>query len=108
MKKNLISTGLLVAFVSLASTGFAQTKTPVIKERQENQQKRIAEGVKDGELTAKETKNLESREVKIQHDKKEAKADGVVTAKERAHLQREQNHASRAIYRQKHDAQVRH
>lgn len=108
MKKNFISAGLLLAFVTIASVGFSQTKTPVVKERQENQQKRIAAGVKDGELTAKETEHLEAREVKIQKDKKEAKADGVVTHKERAQLRREQNRASRAIYRQKHDAQVRH
>ena len=108
MKKNFIAAGLMIAFVSVASAGFAQTKTPVVKERQENQQKRIAEGVKSGELTAKETEHLEAREVKIQKDKKEAKSDGVVTNKERAKLHREQNRASRAIYRQKHDAQVRH
>ncbi len=108
MKKNFISAGLVLAFVTIASAGFAQTKTPVVKERQENQQKRIAEGVKSGELTAKETEHLEGREVKIQKDKKEAKADGVVTRQERAKLRREQNRTSRAIYRQKHDAQVRH
>ena len=108
MKKNFIAAGLVLAFVSVASLSNAQTQTPVVKERQENQQKRIAGGVKDGELTAKETKHLEAREVKIQNDKKEAKADGVVTNKEKAKLHREQNRASRAIYRQKHDAQVRH
>jgi len=107
MKKNFLAAGLVLAFVSITSAGFAQT-TPVVKERQENQQKRIAGGVKSGELTAKETRNLEAREVKIQHDKRAAKADGVVTARERVKLHREQNRASRAIYRQKHDAQTRH
>ncbi len=108
MKKNFVSAALVLAFVTIASAASAQTATPVVKERQENQQKRIAEGVKSGELTAKETEHLEAREVKIQEDKKEAKADGVVTNKERAKLHREQDRASRAIYRQKHDAQVRH
>ena len=108
MKRNLIVAGLVLAFVSVASVSNAQTQTPVVRERQENQQKRIGEGVKNGELTAKETRHLEAREVKIQNDKKEAKADGVVTARERAKLNREQNRASRAIYRQKHDAQTRH
>ena len=37
-----------------------------------------------------------------------AKADGKVTAQERAKLRREENRTSRAIYRQKHDAQTRH
>ena len=92
----------------LITSGFAQTKTPRVTKRQVHQQERIAQGVKSGELTAKETKHLETREVKIQNDKKEAKADGVVTHQERAKLHREQNRASRAIYRQKHDAQVRH
>jgi hypothetical protein len=108
MKKNFIAAGLLLALVTVTSAGFAQTKTPRVTKRQENQQKRIAHGVKSGELTAKETEHLEAREVKIQHDKKEAKADGVVTAKERVKLNREENRASRAIRRQKHDAQVRH
>ncbi|HTL09262.1 MAG TPA: hypothetical protein VL307_13425 [Chitinophagaceae bacterium] len=107
MKKNLIMASLVLAFVTVSTAGFSQT-TPVVKERQENQQKRIAGGVKSGELTAAETKRLEAREVKIQHDKREAKADGVVTTKERVKLHREQNRASRAIYRQKHDAQTRH
>lgn len=107
MKKNFIAAGLLIAFVSFASTSFAQ-RTPRVRERQANQQKRIAGGVESGELTARETARLETREAKIQHDKHEAKADGVVTAQERVKLHREQNRASRAIYRQKHDAQSRH
>ncbi len=108
MKKNFIAAGLLLALVTTASAGFAQTKTPRINKRQEHQQERIAQGVKSGELTAKETEHLEAREAKIQSDKKMAKADGKVTAQERARLRREENRSSRAIYRQKHDAQTRH
>ncbi|MEO5681904.1 MAG: hypothetical protein ABIQ88_04640 [Chitinophagaceae bacterium] len=108
MKKNLIATSLLLAFLTAGTVSFAQTQTPVVRERQENQQKRIGQGVKSGELTAKETRHLEAREIKIQHDKKEAKADGVVTNREKAKLHREQNRASRAIHRQKNDAQTRH
>ena len=84
----------------------AQTATPGVTERQVNQQERIKEGVKSGELNKRETRRLEMREAKIQHDKKVAKSDGVVTSGERAKLQREENRTSRAIYRQKHDAQV--
>lgn len=108
MKRNFIAAGLVLALVSVSFAGMSQTKTPRVRERQENQQKRIAGGIESGELTARETVKLEAREAKIQADKKEAKADGVVTVKERAKLHREQNRASRAIYRQKHDAQVRH
>lgn len=108
MKTKIITMTLLAAFITMASTGFSQTKTPRIRHRQEHQQKRIANGVKEGNLTAGETARLETREAKIQHDKRVAKSDGKVTGAERRRLRREENRTSRAIYRQKHDAQTRH
>ena len=107
MKKHLFFLSLFFSFLLIAFSSTAQTKTPVVTERQQNQQARIAQGVKSGELTARETEHLESREAKIQHDKKIAKADGHVTSAERAKLQHEENRTSKAIYRQKHDAQHR-
>jgi len=111
MKKKIV-TAFALCFIMGAglftTTANAQTATPVVKERQENQQKRIANGVKSGELTPAETKKLETREAKIQHDKRMAKADGKVTAGEKAKLHREQNRTSKAIARQKHDKQVTH
>ncbi|MBS1574986.1 MAG: hypothetical protein JST09_06740 [Bacteroidetes bacterium] len=108
MKIKIITTAFILVFIILASTGYSQTRTPRINHRQEHQQKRIGNGVKDGELTARETARLEGREAKIQHDKRVAKSDGVVTGSERKKLRREENRTSRAIYRQKHDAQERH
>ena len=107
MKTKLLASMFIIAFLSISSIGKAQTATPVVKERQVNQQERIGQGVKSGELTPGETQRLEGREAKIQHDKKAAKADGTVTAAERAKLHREQNRTSKAIYRQKHDGQTR-
>jgi hypothetical protein len=97
---------LIPATLLIAIAALAQTATPGVTERQINQQQRIKEGVKSGELNKRETRRLEMREAKIQHDKKVAKSDGVVTPEERAKLQREENRTSRAIHRQKHDAQV--
>ena len=108
MKIATITSAFVIVFLAIGIACSAQTKTPGINQRQENQQQRIANGVKSGELTAKETEHLEAREAKIQSDKKMAKADGKVTRQERAKLRREENRTSRAIYRQKHDAQVRH
>ena len=100
--------GLAIAFSLLfAGSAFAQTATPNLDKRQANQERRIEQGVKSGELTKKEANRLEKREAKLQADKQKAKADGVVTKKERAKLQREANRDSKAIYRQKHDAQKR-
>ena len=103
MQRNLLIAAILAT--AFAAPAFAQnTATPKIDQRQENQQNRIANGIKSGELTAKETQNLEKREVKIEGDKQAAKADGKVTGAERRKLTREENRASRAIYRKKHNA----
>lgn len=86
---------------------FAQsTATPRVDQRQENQQKRIANGINSGALTAQETANLERREAKIEADKAAAKADGVVTKQERAKLHAEENRASKKIYNKKHNART--
>ncbi|SEN57019.1 hypothetical protein SAMN04488505_11199 [Chitinophaga rupis] len=103
--KRIIFASAFIACMAISYMSNAQTATPRVTQRQVNQQKRIAGGVKSGELTARETKHLETREAKLQQNKKEAKADGVVTGQERRQLKREENRNSRAIKRQKHDAQ---
>jgi len=105
MKRKLFASALILALIGIGSAASAQTATPRVTKRQANQQARIGQGVKSGELTPKETQHLEAREAKIQHDKKVAKSDGTVTPAERAKLNHEENRTSRAIYRQKHDAQ---
>jgi hypothetical protein len=103
MKKAILVCMLLAFGIAGAS---AQTATPRVTKRQVNQQERIANGVKSGELTPRETRRLERQQGKIAADKAKAKSDGVVTPQERAKLTREQNRASRHIYHQKHDAQT--
>lgn len=92
--------------VGLTLLAAAQT-TPKVTERQKNQQARIKEGVKSGELTRREAVKLETQQAKIQAEKRMAKADGKVTAAERAKLQHDQNKASMHIYKEKHDKQER-
>ncbi len=98
---------MLVLSSGIACSVYAQTATPRVRHSQVNQQARIREGVRSGELTKGEAVRMEARQAKIQHDKKVAKSDGIVTLEERAKLNREQNAASRKIYRQKHDSQRR-
>jgi hypothetical protein len=93
---------LLVASIS-APVLAQDTATPNLTKRQIQHQKRIGEGIKSGELTAKEAANLELGEAKIQADKRAAKADGVVTDAERAKLHAQENRNSRKIYRKKHN-----
>ncbi len=95
-----ISLTTVFATISLAQTE-AGKRTPGIKQRQKNQQKRIGRGVRSGELTARETIRLEKEQKEIQQEKKEAKSDGTVTREERKDIHQDQNKASRHIYRAK-------
>jgi hypothetical protein len=97
-----------LVIAALPAMAFAQTTTPAtprIDQRQAEQQKRIDQGVKSGELTRRETAKLEKGQAKVQRMEAKAKADGVVTAKERKQIAREQNKQSKRIAREKHDAQ---
>ena len=116
MKINLRTILLSVASVALVLPAAAQTattapakSTPVIRHRKVNQQERIAQGVKSGQLTPKETAHLEHREAHINRETRRMKAanGGTLTPAEKAKISRQQNRTSKAIYRQKHDAQHR-
>jgi uncharacterized membrane protein YebE (DUF533 family) len=112
MKKSLLtilSAILLFSVTSIASAqdGNPANNTPGINQRQHNQQKRTKQGVKSGELTRREARKVKAEQAAIQAEKRVAKADGVVTKRERRAIQRDQNKASKDIYRQKHDGQDR-
>jgi hypothetical protein len=81
-------------------------KTPVINQREQNQQSRIKQGAKSGELNRRETTRLEAQEARLRVNEKFDKADGKITAAERERLQKELQRTSQNIYDQKHDAQV--
>jgi len=97
--------------VSLMSAGLMVTASGVLQAdelihaRKENQQDRIAQGVKSGSLTAGETANLEHKEARlnreIRHDR--AVNGGNLTNNEKAQVNRQQNRLSRNIYRDKHN-----
>ncbi|MBV8858451.1 MAG: hypothetical protein JOZ02_16075 [Acidobacteria bacterium] len=95
------------AAVSAEAHGHCGTRTPGINRRQERQQQRIGQGVRSGELTGRETLRLERNAREIRQDEREAKSDGEVTRRERAGLERELNHESRLIYRDKHNEKER-
>jgi hypothetical protein len=83
------------------------TRTPRIDQRQAQQEKRIDQGIASGELTRREAHRLERQQGAINRAEDKAKADGSVSAAERKRLAAAQRHASKRIYRQKHDAQDR-
>ncbi len=105
MKKLVVLTSLFLALG--AAQSFASDNTPVLDNRQVNQKARIKQGVKSGELTAKETVRLVKGQKQLHRMENRAKADGIVTNKERARLQHKANKESRKIFRNKHDGQKR-
>lgn len=83
---------------------------PSIAQRKDNQQDRIANGIDSGQLTAGETRNLESREANLNREIRDDRAgdDGHLTAQERARINAQQNRISKSIYNDKHNANVAH
>jgi hypothetical protein len=77
-----------------------------VGKRAENQQDRIAEGIKSGQLTAGEAAHLETNEAKINREvaKDRAANGGKLTAPEKQQINRQQNRTSEQIYRDKHNA----
>jgi hypothetical protein len=72
--------------------------------REANQQKRIANGINNGSLNAKQTGNLEKREASVQNreQKDMAAHNGHLTKAEQNGINRQQNRISKTIYKDKH------
>ena len=107
-----IKTGFLsAALAMLALPVVAQTATPPdpqpkseIGKRMENQQDRIDNGVKDGQLSAGQADRLERNEHKIYNEVQNDRAANVgkLTARQDVQVNRQLNRQSREIYRAKH------
>ena len=93
--------GLLVAGM-LAGTMSAQT----FYQQEQMQQDRIAQGVRFEEGTPHETARLEYREARLNHEirRDRYRNAGYLTERERIHLERQQHHIRRVIYRERHHA----
>jgi hypothetical protein len=79
-----------------------------VGQRRENQQDRVAQGIKSGQMTAGEAARTENREQGINqqiHADRQANG-GKLTGQERRQVNREQNRTGRQIYRQKHNNRV--
>lgn len=77
--------------------------TPRFDQRQENQQRRIDQGIASGALNEREAERLATQQEHLQRAEDRAKSDGVVTRGERAVLHHRQDRASGNIYRKKHN-----
>jgi hypothetical protein len=113
---NLARLALIASLAIAPAAIFAQTTTPTpgqhdydINQRKTDQQDRIAQGVKSGQLTAGETSHLETQEAGINKEERGMRAqdNGHLTKTDRKTLHQQQNQESRRIYRDKHNGKAR-
>jgi len=91
---------ILAVFLVFAGLAGAEP----IRQREVNQQRRIAQGVRSGELTRGETARLERQQRSIAREVRRDRVDGGgMTAAERAKAQARLDRSSERIYRLKHN-----
>jgi len=113
MRRTLPMLALAILFASAPLFAQQPTEKPregSVNDRRDDQQQRIANGVQSGQLTAGETKRLETREMTLNHEvKTDRQANGGrLTPQERRQVNRQQNSLSGSIYNDKHNARQAH
>jgi hypothetical protein len=102
--------GAALAAFTLPAIGQTATQTPrsEVGQRALNQQQRIGQGVKSGQLTAGETAHLERKEAAVNREVRRDRAahGGRLTGAEKAKVNRQDNRLSGEIYRDKHNGRT--
>jgi len=98
-----LTTLLAVAALSLVA---ALAPAQNVNKRLQNQNKRINQGIKDGQLTRNQVDALRSKDASVRARELNDRAhdNGKLTPRERANLNKSLNKDSKAIYRDRHDA----
>lgn len=108
MKKT-IMIAVLLTIVLFSGAAFAEyVYDPDLNNRLVNQEKRMVQGLKSGELTLREAEQLAKELKGIVEKKRRFRSGGVLTRADRAILHRDFDRSSKHIYEQKHDSQRRH
>jgi len=107
MNKLLLSIMALAISATFTTAAIAGTKDHRVNKHQHYQNKRIAQGIKSGELTKNEAKDLRGDQKEIRQEERAFKSDGNLTKNERQELHQDQRAASKEIYQEKHDDQER-
>ena len=97
MNSRIVKLGLAAALaVAFAAPAFAQTPSPPASDiqRNVNQQQRIEEGLKSGQLNTREAGKLERGEARIEKMEANAGKNGSVSAREQARITAAQNRES--------------
>ena len=78
-----------------------------MNQRQDKQADRIHQGVRSGELTRAEAKDLKQDRRDIRQEERQYKSDGHLSKAERMDLRHDKQALSKDIYRAKHDSDKR-
>jgi hypothetical protein len=107
MKRIVLSMLVGASLLGTATVSFgADEREGKVARRQERQQKRIGNGVKNGSLTAGETAKLEHQEAGLNKEiRTDRKANGGnLTNNEKKQINQQQNKLSKEIYNDTHNA----
>ena len=103
--------GAVLAAFTLPSFGQTATQTPhtEVGQRAVNQQRRIGQGVRSGQLTSRETAHVERKEASVNREVRRDRAanGGKLTPAEKAKVNRQDNKLSGEVYRDKHNGRTR-
>ena len=92
---------LVLSFAILTSVlSFAQQRED---RNLRGERKRVAQGIKSGEITPREAIAIEKQARDVKQAKRAAAADGQITLKERAKIARQDKQRDRTINRKKHN-----
>jgi hypothetical protein len=101
---------LVAALAAAPAITFAQTPAPAsqhqtIRQREFNQQRRIAHAMRTGQLRPRQVSRLERQQRSIRHEARmmRIRHNGRLTMRDRRILAHRQNVASRRIYRTRHN-----
>lgn len=95
---------IVAAGAMLAASVFAQA--PEVNQREKDQQNRVANGVRSGQLTAGETQQIEHNQAQIKrqiHNDRQTNG-GALTSQQKTQVNQEDNRLSGRIYNDKHNS----
>jgi hypothetical protein len=98
--QNFVITGVITLF-GAGAVFAAPADDPGMKAREMNQQKRIDQGVKSGQLTPGGAGKPETEQAKIKQDEAKMKSDSKVTKKKSAKSHKKQKKASKQVHKKK-------
>lgn len=104
--KILTLTALALAAMTANAAAYDGTANRIDR-REAVQEHRIQQGLRSGELTRREYRQLEAEQARIREMERYARRDGHIDRREAAALERAQDAASRHIAHERHDGERR-